>query len=227
MEFSGAKMGDCIFIKQCVDCTILINPKKCSKVIIDKCQNSTIVLETTLVSAVVEIIGSEKCNVTFKKMEKDDTYITVQCDKSTNTNFKFLPFEFMLPGIIIMSCPKSLDNMITLPDSVRENEFLTHHIEIIESDAVQHRTHYKNGKVHTVPIIREGIGYVTTKDEKKSNDERMEKINTKIQESLSDMIKVKPKEMKENKVKPKDLSIDEDSVPSKTLDLNVHHLNKK
>src|SRR4051812_36588783 len=105
-------MRDCIYITECSGCTIIVNPKKCSKVVIDKCANSSILLETTLVSAVTEIIGCENCNISFKKMDKDETYLTLQCDRTTDTNLKFIPCEKQMYGITILSDPKSLKNSV-------------------------------------------------------------------------------------------------------------------
>lgn len=129
-------------------------------------------------------------------MQEDDTFITLQCDKSIGCEFKFLPMGLVLPGLTMFSCPNSHKNTITLPDFQKTGDYKRHDVIIVESDAVQHRTRIlvSDNCIQTVPIIREGIGYVTTTEEKKVNDERAEMINKKIEESLSKIIQTTKKE---------------------------------
>lgn len=195
-------MNECIYVKECQGCTITINPNKCSKVVIEKSKKCSIEIDTILISSQLEIISCEEVKIILKKTNKEDAYVTVQCDNSIRSDIKFIPLEGVLHGITILSSPESLGNTITLPDFSTVKGYKTHEINIdTKSDSVQHRTtiNMKANSVVTTPIIREGTGYITTKIEKEFNDKRQELFEKKMQETIDDIIQTKPKK-KEEKV---------------------------
>lgn len=199
-------MNECIYVKECEGCTITINPKKCSKVVIERTKKCSILIKSILVSSQLEIINSDEVNVTVEKTEKEDSYITIQCDKSTNSNITFVPFENVLHGVTILSSSESLGNTVTLPDFEKGKGETKKHDIIIDKDSnsLQHRStiNIKANSVITTPIIREGVGYITTAAEKKVNDERQALFEKKIEQTIGEMISSSKKPEKE-KEKPK------------------------
>eukprot|EP01080_Neovahlkampfia_damariscottae_P008074 gene8074-12535_t len=198
-------MSDGILIRKCEGSTITVDSKKVTKITIEGCENTTINLDTIILSSTLEIINSEKCNIQFKSPDENYSFLTVQIDNTKKTDLKFLLNTFGdLTETTIFSDNRCLKNSLTIPNFENDKEFKTHDIVINDIETIQHRTKIskKTNSVITVPVAREGGGYAVSVEEKKLNDEKDRKVEEKIEEYLSQQFKISKKEEKKETINP-------------------------
>jgi len=150
-------MSEGILIRKCKGSNITIDSKKVTKITIEACENTTINLDTVILSSTLEIINSEKCNIQYKSSDEKNTFLTIQIDNTKKNDFKVLPnSNGDLTGITIFSDNRCTKNTITIPNFENIKEFKTHDIIINDVDTIQHRTKIseKTNSVITVPVAR-------------------------------------------------------------------------
>jgi hypothetical protein len=134
--------------------------------VIDSCKETTIEINLSLITALIEIISSEKLKF-IKEFNNEEKYQTIQVDKSKEMNLQFTTKDSKLPNIKIITDIQSIDNTITFPD-LKNEELKT--CEIImkkQSNITQYQTIIQEQSIiNTTPIIREN-GYATTIEEVK------------------------------------------------------------
>ena len=150
-------MSDGILIRKCTGSNIILDSKKVSKVTIEGCENSTITLDTIILSSTLEIINSESCNIQFQTSDENSSFLTLQIDNTKKTDVKLLPnSKGNLTEITIVSDNRCDKNSVTIPDFEDVKNFKTHDVIFDDKETIQHRTKIsqKTNSIITVPIAR-------------------------------------------------------------------------
>jgi uncharacterized protein YjaZ len=77
------KLNQCIFISNCTDCQYTVKPSKISKIVIEKCKNTIIYVDTILITSIIEFISCSNVDVEFM-YQQNSPDLTIQMDKSND-----------------------------------------------------------------------------------------------------------------------------------------------
>eukprot|EP01080_Neovahlkampfia_damariscottae_P009823 gene9823-2145_t len=157
------KMSQCFIFTSCEDSTYKINPKKISKIVIEKCKNTQFTIDTILITSTIEFIGCSNIDVDYTH-QKDSPDLTIQMDKSSDVKIKISGEE--MSNVTMISTFDSKNISFVCPEMIQKDEisYKSFDIKFDEKvDCFQFKTIYskKEKCFKTEPIVRqENQGYI-------------------------------------------------------------------
>jgi mono-ADP-ribosyltransferase sirtuin 6 len=186
VEVKEARVSDVVLICGCEGSKITIDADKVTKLVVDKCTDTTVVVGCDLMTQMVECINSQRVNVIFTKPSVQ----TIQIDNVQDTTLTFT--TSLPPYAKIISTGNCSGLVVQLESDTYHAQFpIQHPLEEGEGEQTdlaitQFRTCFAKdfNSIITEKIIREGCGYVTTEKEKKINDARQALLESKMEEFI-------------------------------------------
>jgi len=180
----GQSSSDLIYFKNCEDCQYTI-PKGCTKVILEKCKNTSITINGAIRTGTLEIIRCQSI-----KMNLKTTIPTITIDISNDIHLDFSMIS-QFQNIISTRCSQLTlgteeDKPYLVPcdeNTIAPHDWLTN----------QYVTHVVEGKICTEQVIREAAGYATTVREKEINDQKQQKIEEAVSKFFTSVMSLKDK----------------------------------
>jgi hypothetical protein len=80
---TDGKLNQCIFFSNCSDCQFTVRPSKISKIVIEKCNNTILSIDTILITSIIEFISCSNVDVEFS-YQQNSPDLTIQMDKSND-----------------------------------------------------------------------------------------------------------------------------------------------
>lgn len=181
--------GKTIYVKNCSKSEIHINIKQITKVIIESCTHSKVILNVGII-AQLECIGLDECHIEIDNSENKFKNFLVSIDKAKNCNFGFIPYHdkeekdekkrLKYPDFQIITANDCVKNHIILNQEKFEIKQ--------EGDSLQFKSSILGSQFRTDGLIREN-GYLTTKVEKEIFDKKQKLFDEKLEEMIKTIVR--------------------------------------